>query len=132
VEGDGQGDEAGRHDDLQKQRRLDQGMASVHLRVGKGLVGGVAGAPAGEGLDDARQERKGGEDAAGVQRRVVRDIVQDAAEDMVICQLEERRSGIDEADGGDVNVKVVVVPGAVRAHSEAGREEEGAEGEEGR
>jgi len=65
-------------------------MARGGLRVGERLVGRVAGTPAVESLDYRGEECKRGEDAAWMDDGVVRHVVEDAAEDVVILEFEER------------------------------------------
>ena len=59
------------------------------LGGGEGLVGVVGHAVAVEGLDDEGDEGEGGDDAARVDGGVVGGVVEDAAEDVVVCEFED-------------------------------------------
>ena len=80
---------------------------------------------------------------------MVRYVVEDATEDMVILKLQQRsglsvsvathrflyihlRCGVCDANTGDVHVKIVVVEGTILSKSEANREEKATEREERR
>jgi hypothetical protein len=89
VEDDGEDDETGDDDELEEERRLGERVADIGLGVGEGLVGRVADAKAVEDLDNDRDKGKGAYDAAWVDGGVVRDVVEDAAEDVVVLKLEE-------------------------------------------
>lgn len=75
--------------DLDDEAGLHEGMARCAAGAGEGEVCGVRCAPAVEALDDEGEEGKGGEDAAGVEGGVVGDVVEEAAEDVVVGELEE-------------------------------------------
>lgn len=72
------------HDDLEDQRRLDKGMARLNLAICQRLICRVRCTPAVQCLDDAGDEPEGRQNSAGVEGRVIGDVVEDSAEDMVV------------------------------------------------
>lgn len=93
VEGRGEGDEQEDDDDLDEQRGLEERFAGLLAGGRQRLVGGARGADAGEGLDGRGDEGEGGQDAAWVDGREVRDVEEDAAEDLVVGEFVEWSAG---------------------------------------
>lgn len=94
VEEAGEDDEAREDDELQEERGLDERVACASFAVAETLVGGIRRAPAVQGLDDGGDEAEGREDASRVEGCMVRNVVQDPAEDVVVLQLEQRSAMI--------------------------------------
>lgn len=94
VKGDGEGDEEEDDDDLDDEGGLEDVAAGGLLGRGQGEVGGEGGAGAVEALDEGRDYGEGGDDAAGVDGGVVRNVVEEAAEDVVVGEFEEGAGGL--------------------------------------
>lgn len=89
VEGDGQEDEEREDSQLQDKSGLEEVTAEILLAGGEGLVGGVGYAVAVEDFDHKGNESEGADDTTGMNGGVVRGVVEDAAEDVVVGKFEE-------------------------------------------
>ena len=85
MKGRSEDEKGGEHEELEDQGRFEERAARLSLGFGEGVVGGVGGAVGGQGFDDGAEAAEGGDDAAWVQGGVVGDVVEDAAEDDVVC-----------------------------------------------
>lgn len=84
-----QGDEADKYDDLDDERGFEEGETHALFPLGDFDVGPVADAVAVEGLNEGGEAAEGGEDAAWVEGGVVGDVVEEAAEDLVVAHFVE-------------------------------------------
>ena len=85
-----QGHEEGDHAELDYQRRPEQVVPDGLLVGAQGLVCHVARAAARDALHHGGEEGECAEDAAWVDRRVVGDVVEDAAEEVEVGEFVER------------------------------------------
>jgi len=100
-------------------------MADIPLSLRVSRVGEEGGAVSSEGFDEAGEEAEGCYYAARVEGRVVRDVVEDAPHDYIVCEFVDRRGAVDHAEGDDVDVYVFVVVGSYLAEDVADDEEKG-------
>lgn len=61
---------------------------------------------------------------------MVGNVVQDAAKDVVVLQLQERWGSVCDTNAGDEDVEVVIVERSILAEGKAGCEEEATKGEQ--
>lgn len=85
VEEDGEGVEEGDDAELEGERGAHEVVAEGVVFVGRGADREVGDAEGVEDLDRGGEGSEGGEHAAGVDWREVRDVVEGAAEDVVVC-----------------------------------------------
>ena len=91
--GDAEAEGHGRQ--LEEHGRAEEVAAEVLLGLREAGVGDVGAGDAGENADEDVDAEEGGDDAAGVEGRVVGDVVEEAAEDEVVGAF------VDGAGEGD-------------------------------
>lgn len=144
----GKYDEACDNDKLHEERRFDKRMTCSSFAFSKTLVGRIRSTPTVQCLDNGGDEAKCGEHPPRMEWCMVRHVVQNATEDVIVLQLEQRsyddlvrhqvegdkmgkkvdiRSSVSDADTGNVYIKIIVVPSTVDSKDEANSEQQAAE-----
>ncbi|KAB8336681.1 hypothetical protein FH972_020992 [Carpinus fangiana] len=110
---------------LQDEGGVDERVARRELLLGAAGACGVCGARGRQALDGGAEQQEGGEDAAGVQGRVVGQVGEQAAEDERLGGGEEGRADEDEDELRDEDADVLRVKGGDLAEDEAGGPDDG-------
>jgi hypothetical protein len=84
LEASGDGDEEDEDEELKDESSFEEGVAGGNCGGGVIRVGGLSGAVRGEGLDGGGDAYEGGDNAAWVDWREVRNVVEDAGEDDIV------------------------------------------------